>query len=338
MSERPAAPPASSQSELASLTQGWQPVSHAILADGVLAVIGADVDLEDEHRRLHAAWASSSPLDPPSQVFELAASGAARIWIAAPAGWTEGPIFPLENPFPNIDRFADGRWLVVGARTRGGANARVIGADGGELDRFMLGDGIEQVAIDQSDRIWVGWFDEGVFGNESWRVPGQEWPPSGHGLACFADDGALLMAPSWPSEAGYVADCYALNAVGRGAWSCPYMDFPLFHCVPDQPVRWWRNPVPGARAMAVDGARVLLAGGYGVEANRLVLLGLHGIGRGEDAREIASWSLPLHPRAAANEWEPVWEPPTLLVGRGDAMHLIDGGVWRTWRVGDLTAI
>jgi hypothetical protein len=74
-----------------------------------------------------------------------------------------------------------------------------------------LGDGIEHVAIDAEDRVWVGWFDEGMFGNDGWRVPGQEWPPSSNGVACFATDGALLPLPVWPAEAGTIADCYALN-------------------------------------------------------------------------------------------------------------------------------
>lgn len=337
MSAQSAAPPPSSHVEVPSLPKGWQPLSYAILADGRLVVIGTDVDLRGEHQRIYAAasQAPAQPLDLLSQIRELAASGTARIWIATPTGWTEGPTFPLETPFPIIDRFDDGRWLVVGARTFDGPNARLLAADGSLTRRFMLGDGIEHAVVDQSNRIWVGWFDEGVFGNSEWRVPGEEWAPSSSGLACFTDDGALLALPSWPIDLEGIADCYALNVIGDGSWSCPYVDFPLVHSIPGEPVRWWRNEVAGSRAIAVEGPHVLLAGGYGGQANRLALVLLDGVGRGEAAREIASWSLPLRPRAAANEWEPVWEHPTLLVGRGDVIHLIDGDVWRTWRVGDL---
>lgn len=339
MSARSAAPPSFSQIQITELPTGWQTLSHAILADGTLAVIGADVDLASEHGRIHAALQTSSlPFDPPSRISELAASGTARIWTAASKGWTGGPAFPLETPFPSLDRFGDGRWLVVGARTLADANARVLAADGRVLDRLMLGDGIEHVAIDAADRIWVGWFDEGIFGNDDWRVPGQDWAPSSNGVACFAEDGTLLPLPTWPEEAGIIGDCYALNAVGHGAWTCPYTDFPLVRFVPGKPTLWWRNGVAGPKAIAIDGSHALLAGGYGVEANRLALVSLDGTGRGEDARHIASWSLPMRQRTAASEREPAWEHPTLLAGRGDMLHLVDNEVWHMWRVADVAAL
>jgi hypothetical protein len=201
--------------------------------------------------------------------------------------------------------------------------------------RFMLGDGIEQVAIDQSDRIWVAWFDEGVYGNDNWRVPGEEQAPSSNAVGCFADDGGLLALPGWPSEAGIVADCYVLNVVGHGAWGCPYVDFPLVHWVPGEPVRWWLNGVDGPKSIAISGSHALLAGGYGLDGNRLALVSLSGRGAGEVAHEIASWSLPLRPRTQENEWAPAYEHPTLFMGRGDAIHLIDNDIWRTWRVDNL---
>ena len=210
----------------------------------------------------------------------------------------------------------------MGTRALADANARVLDADGRVLGRFMLGDGIEHVAIDAADRIWVGWFDQGMFGNNDWRVPGQEWAPSSNGVACFADDGTLLPLPTWPEEAGSIVDCYAMNAMGHGAWTCPYKHFPLVHFVPGNPTHWWRNGVAGPKAIAIDGSHALLAGGYGGEANRVALVSLDGTGRGEAARQLANWSLPMRPRKAASEWEPVWERPTLLAGRGDVLHLV----------------
>lgn len=337
MATRPKLPAASAEFEVPELPFCWQPVSRAILADGRLAILGADVDLAGEHRRIHAALLTSSvvTLKPPSQLHQLAARGACRIWTLGPEGWIEGPTIPLETPFPLMDRFADGRWLVVGARTSAGANARVIAPDGGLLDRFMLGDGIEHVVVDLSNRIWVGWFDEGVFGNDDWRVPDHDRAPSSNVVACFADDGALLDLPSWPDEIDDVSDCYALNAIGEGAWNYSYSNFPLVYFAPGKPARWWRNRLDGAQAIAIDGSHALLAGGYGSEATRLALVSLEGGGFGEDAQEVSSWSLPLRPRAGAYEPDGVWEPPSLLMGRGDSIHLIDGDVWRVWRVADL---
>ncbi len=111
----------------------------------------------------------------------------------------------------------------------------------------MLGDGIEHVAIDAADRIWIGWFDEGVFGNTAWRVPDRERAPSSDGLACFSDDGTLLPIATWPDEAKAAADCYALNCMGQDIWACTYTGFPLVHFRPGKAERWWRNEITGAK-------------------------------------------------------------------------------------------
>jgi hypothetical protein len=118
-----------------------------------LAILATDVDLAGEHQRMLAALQASTSA-PPSRLNQLAAGGVAKIWMMPSGGWTEGPAFPLETPFPRFDRFSDGRWLVVASR-------------------------------DAADCIWVGWFDEGIFGNDDWRVPGKEWPPSSNGVACL---------------------------------------------------------------------------------------------------------------------------------------------------------
>lgn len=318
--------------------QGWQPICYAVLADGTLAMLAADVDLAGEHLRIREALQASISPNPPSRLFELCATGNAQIWLATSAGWTDGPAFQLETPFPKFDRFSDGRWLVVASRSGGEADARVLVPDGVVLDRLTLGDGIEHVAIDAEDRVWVGWFDEGMFGNDDWRVPGHQWPPSSNGVACFTADGALLPLPVWPVEAGTIADCYALNVVGPGAWACPYTEFPLVRFVPGKPARWWRTHIRGAKAIALDGNHALLAGGYQKEANRLALVDLVENGLGEQAPVIAAWTLPLRPPPPSdNEWAPVWHRPSLLTGRGDTLHLIDDSVWYRWRVSDLVS-
>ncbi len=292
--------------------QGWQPICYAVLADGTLAMLAADVDLAGEHLRIREALQASISPNPPSRLFELCATGNAQIWLATSTGWTDGPAFQLETPFPKFDRFSDGRWLVVASRSGGEADARVLAPDGVVLDRLTLGDGIEHVAIDAGDRVWVGWFDEGMFGNDGWRVPGHQWPPSSNRVACFTADGALLPLPVWPVEAGTIADCYALNVMGPGAWACPYTEFPLVRFVPGKPARWWRTHIRGAKAIALDGNHALLAGGYQKEANRLALVDLVENGVGEQAPVIAAWTLPLRPLPPSdNEWAPVWHRPSV---------------------------
>ena len=58
-----------------------------------------------------------------------------------------------------------------------------------------------------------------------------------------------------------IYDCYALTLQGNTLWSCYYGDFPIVR-VERGSVRHWRNDVAGAGAL-IDGAHILLAGGYG---------------------------------------------------------------------------
>ena len=321
-------------SQLSPIPTGWQALQHAILSDGTLAVAATDVDLENEWARI---FASDGPVDPPSRIEQITNSGRACLltWVAD--RWHRGPTFPLETPNPLVDRFSDGRWLVVGSRTLSEPNARVLAPDGELLARFMLGDGIEHIAIDSADRIWVGWFDEGMSG-EGWSVPGMEWPPYSNGVACFASDGSVVEVPSWPKQAGFIADCYALTPHGSGVWTSPYTDFPLVRFVPGKPTRWWRSELAGPKAIAVDGNRALVAGGYLDEEARLTLIGVEEPGNGEEGVPLGTWRMPLRPAPPArNDWAPVWESPALLTGRGDTLHLIDDGKWHQCRVADAVA-
>ena len=324
----------STTSLLSPIPTGWQALHHVVLSDGTLAVAVADVDLAGEWARI---FASNGPADPPGRIDELTKSGRARLLIWGAAGWQDGPSFPLETPHPLVGRFADGRWLVVGSRTGSEPNARVLASGGELLTRFMLGDGIEHIAIDSADRIWVGWFDEGMFGS-GWSMPGMKWPPSSNGVACFASDGSVVDVPSWPKEAGLIADCYALTAAGSGVWTSPYTEFPLVRFVPGKPTRWWRSELAGPKAIAVDGSFALVAGGYSDDAARLALIKLEEPGNGELAVRLGTWRMPLRPAPPAqNEWAPVWEPPSLLEGRGDTLHLIDDRRWHQWQVADAVA-
>lgn len=328
------AAPSASMSCLAELPPEWQPVQHAILADGSLAVLATDVDLAGEHRRIGVAWQAQTELNPPSRLHELAAAGRARICTMTSTGaWSEGPTFALETPYPKLDRFVDGRWLVVDPRSRE-TNTRVLSPEGAVLDRFRLGIGVEHLAID-GNRIWVGWDDQSVFSTDDLQVSGQEVAHFAHAVFCFADDGTPSFLPAWPEHGGCVIDPYALSVDGIGAWSCPYMAaldyFPLIRFVPGEPARWWRNDVNGSAALATQGDHVLLAGGW--EADRLALLSLPGDGAGEQAALLGTWSLPLRRCPAGSPRE--WEHPSLLVGRGDTIHLVQDQVWYRWRVSDL---
>jgi hypothetical protein len=318
---------------LPQLPARWQLVTAAVLANGNIALLATNVDLAQEWRR----DANGLVLGKPG---EVAAYAEARVWCFDGEGLVDGPSFRLETRFLEIDRFDDGRWLVVANRTGGDPNARVLAPDGQLLARFMLGDGVRHVGVDQCDQIWVGWFDEGIFGNHEWRVPDEEWPPSSQGVGLFLADGKYQQLSAFPDEVEAIADCYALNILGEGVWACPYVDFPLLHLRAGRSVRWWSNELAGPKALAVFENHVLLAGGYSADADRLALVALDGEGNGNAAQVLAVWRLPLVPRIPPRGEHPdcaarhPWQQPTLLTGRRDVIHLIENGVWHRWRVSD----
>jgi hypothetical protein len=310
----------------------------AVLADRSLGLLGTDVDLAGAWARVRRQETEPLAADSPDRPQSVAARGTARVWRFDGAVLHDGPTMPLESPSLKLAGFPDGRWLIAATNARDEPNARLFAPDGTLLSRFRLGDAIEYLDIDSNDRAWVGWFDEGIFGNMD-RFP-DAIDRTAVVVACFAADGALLSVGPVPQAAGFLADVYAMTVADDGAWVCPYTEFPLLHLRPDQPVRWWRNALTGANAIAADDRHVLLAGGYGLDATRLTLIALHGEGQGEDTRMLESWRLPLAKRVPLEGEHPsfaehfIWERPMLLAGKGDMLHLINGDTWYSWRVAD----
>jgi hypothetical protein len=83
------------------------------------------------------------------------------------------PIEPLTLAFPVVQPLSDGGLLVADSRVAVGKppNGHVIGSDGKLRGSIMFGDGIEHMLVDRLGRAWVGYFDEGVFGNLGWGHP-----------------------------------------------------------------------------------------------------------------------------------------------------------------------
>lgn len=114
------------------------------------------------------------------------------------------PLIPTE-----VDLFSDGTLLIVQGRclkdgTYIERNARSYNKNGQLIEAFTLGDGIEHVQIDETDTIWVSYFDEGVFGNFGW-----EQPMGSEGLIAYRRNGHRL----WGAGSYGIIDCYALNVV-----------------------------------------------------------------------------------------------------------------------------
>lgn len=277
---------------LPELPVGWELQAYALLSDGTLGLLGiggGDV-------------------------------AGVRLWAFDGEKLIAGPRKLCILACPHFDRFPDGRWLVASVRGDG-PDGHILDVSGQEVRRIRLGDGIMHVKVDTGGRIWVGWFDEGVFGNSDWKIPGREWPPSAHGLAAFDEFGNVIDAADQGPHNG-IADCYSLNVIGKTAWACTYADFPILAFVPGEPVRWWTTGLSGTRALAVDPPYVLAAGGYGENGNRLTLLKLGA----KEAATIGEWRLPFqagYPDRVA-----------LVDARGDTLSIVNNGEWHRWRVQD----
>lgn len=123
-----------------------------------------------------------------------------------------------------VDFFSDGTILIVQSRCDGdgenlGRNARRYNLNGQLISAFTLGDGINAVQIDETDTIWVGYFDEGVFGDYTYgELMGSD------GLVAYSIEGQKL----WGAGHYEIADCYALNVVhSKEVYFYYYDDFHL---------------------------------------------------------------------------------------------------------------
>ncbi|WP_227521547.1 hypothetical protein [Bacillus alkalisoli] len=114
------------------------------------------------------------------------------------------PLIPTE-----IDVYSDGTLLIVQGRClkEGNAierNARRYNPNGQLIEAFTLGDGISHMQIDETDTIWVSYFDEGIFGNFGW-----DEPIGSAGLNAFTMNGHKL----WNVRNDGMIDCCALNVL-----------------------------------------------------------------------------------------------------------------------------
>ena len=239
-------------------------------------------------------------------------NGCARLSIITETGDSEPIPIPLV-PFPEIDRFPDGRLLVVSTRARSDeANALILGEQGQRLQSVALGDGIAHVRCAPDGTIWVGYFDEGVFGGSV----------GAGGIVRFGTHGEPLWSYNSQERDGqsFADDCYALTLNGDELWSCFYSGFPILH-IRGSDERLWNNDIGGAKALAVDSPFVLLAGGYGDDADRLALLEP---GKSE-ARLLGSYRCSRIANA------------DLLCGRASVIHAVKDGSWTSITVAEALA-
>jgi hypothetical protein len=227
--------------------------------------------------------------------------------------------------FPKIDLLPEHEILVVTPRCRRflddthEMNARVYDPDGKPRREFLLGDGVSHVQTDARGNIWVGYFDEGVFGNYGWKTP-----VGAAGLSCFRNSGEKIWDFEAPSGFDEIADCYALNVGGGGAWCYYYTGFPIAHVDSNGRVRCWNTATSGASAFAVGNEKILLYGGYREQRNACKLLGLHD----QNATIVAEVSLIL-PREIDLTRDRV-------IGRDKLLHAFLGDDWYVFSIDSLS--
>ncbi|MFD9213495.1 hypothetical protein ACFVY9_10375 [Streptomyces sp. NPDC059544] len=172
----------------------------------------------------------------------------------------------VAHPRGLLGALPDGGFVVAGARTRRtarpGEQVQVFDALGRASWTFDVGDAVEHLLVGADGDLWVGHFDENPAGIRRWSASGELLWESGDTVP----------------GAGWIMDCYALNVGRHAVWACPYTEFPVLEIREGEPVRVRSNSVRGARALAVAGERIVFFGGYGHDADRLVVCGTTGSG------------------------------------------------------------
>jgi hypothetical protein len=247
--------------------------------------------------------------------------------VSGHSGSRETRLFGLTATFPKIEMLPNGEILVVASRcfrNPDGShemNAKVYGTDGKQNREFLLGDGVKHIQTDAEGRIWVGYSDEGIFGNFGWQHAGG--PFGAAGLSCFDKSGQKMWDYGPPEGFDHIADCYALNVSSSGAWSHYYTDFPIAFVDSNWHVRCWNTELSGGHTFAVGDNKVLLYGGYGERRTACNLLSLDD----HDARSVAEVSLAL-PREIDLSKDKV-------IGRDKRLHVFQGDDWYVFSIDSL---
>ena len=114
----------------------------------------------------------------------------------------------------HAQRLPDGGYALASSRSKiGERNLQLFDDSGKFRTSFPIGDGVEHLVIDRRGQIWVGYFDEGIFGGD---------PLSSAGLSRFDQTGKLEY--QWDdAKYGRIDDCDALTVDEDGAaWVCAY--------------------------------------------------------------------------------------------------------------------
>jgi hypothetical protein len=161
---------------------------------------------------------------------------------------------PTSLAVSHVQPLPGGKILIACARTRGTDNGEVWAGGDQPEHAGLIGDAVEHLLTTPSGAIWVGYFDEGIFGTK----------PAAHGLVRFAPDLTIDWAYA-QREMPRIDDCYALNVSGETASMCAYSEFHMIAVTGDQARDLGQSPMRGAPRLLIAGEWVALIGGYGPE-------------------------------------------------------------------------
>ena len=116
---------------------------------------------------------------------------AGRITVHAPELAAVTPIQDLALAHITVQPMPGGRFLVAEARCRwrpGGPdrNAVLYDTDGQVVSEHVFGDGIAHVLTTSTGQVWVGCFDEGIYGNYGWGLGEGPEPVGAYGIVQFS--------------------------------------------------------------------------------------------------------------------------------------------------------
>ncbi len=137
-------------------------------------------------------------------------------------------------------------------------NARVYNLKGEFLRDFIVGDGIQDVKIDDKGNIWTSFFDEGIFGNYGW-----DNPIGSSGLICWSINGDKVWEFEPINGLDHMADCYAMNIdLENNVWFYYYSEFPIVKLNRERQIKFWESNISGSSSLNISNNKILMAGGY----------------------------------------------------------------------------
>lgn len=230
--------------------------------------------------------------------------------------------------FPYVDLFSDGGCALVGARSSWRSkddfdlNGALIERGTNVAKRVYFGDGIENLGIDGKDRIWISYFDEGVFGNFGWSHPGPTGLGAG-GINCFDRTGKLLWQHNREDATEHIDDCYAMNVSPLGVWFYFYAAFKVARVTEDFSVEYFETPISGSNSLVTDGHRFVFSSQYREPVTTFHATNLHK-GKLVHRRKL---SLSLPAGISADQIK--------MTARGDKLHVFTEKDWLVYDLGSL---